>query len=80
MGKRFSGRRPEDQPMYVRPDQLDYEKRSLLVTSVSTVFKSVIKTIIEEKAADDGWVLDGGSSLIEIDDSMSIVIDGGASV
>ena len=80
MGKRFSGRRPEDQPMYVRPDQLDYEKRSLLVTSISTVFKSVIKTIIEEKAADDGWVLDGGSSLIEIDDSMSIVIDGGASV
>ena len=79
MGKAFSGRRPEDQPIYTKPNQLDYEKRALLVTSISTTSKQVIKTIIEEKAAEDGWVLDGGDSSIEYTDSIAIVIDGGLS-
>ena len=30
MGKRFSGRRPEDQPIYVNPANMDFEKRQLL--------------------------------------------------
>ena len=29
MGKKFSGRRPENQPMFTRPDDLDFEKRRL---------------------------------------------------
>lgn len=77
MGKKFSGRRPEDQPMYVKPNQLDYEKRSLLVTSVSTTFKQVIKTIIED---DNKWIWDGGSANIEVTDSVVLIYDlGGAS-
>ena len=79
MGKRYSGRRPEDQPIYTKPNQLDYEKRQLFVTSISTTSKQVIKTIIEEKAAEDGWTLDGGDSSIEYTDSIAIVIDGGLS-
>ena len=79
MGKKFSGRRPEDQPMYTKPSQLDHEKRSLVVTSISATAKSVIKTIIEEKVAEDGWVLDGGSAVIDISDSISMIYDlGGA--
>lgn len=42
MGKAFSGRRPEDKPMYVKPNQLDYEKRQLIATSISATLKQVI--------------------------------------
>lgn len=35
MGKAFSGRRPEDQPMYTRPTHLDFDKRRLFVPIAS---------------------------------------------
>ena len=31
MGKRYSGQRPEDQPMYTNPAQLDFEKRRMFI-------------------------------------------------
>ena len=80
MGKAFSHRRPEDKPMYVKPNQLDYEKRSLLVTSLPATTKTVINNIIETHEEDNGMIQDGGSSLISLTDSIAIVIDGGASV
>jgi len=79
MGKAFSGRRPEDKPMYIKPNQLDYEKRALLVTSVSTTFKNVIHTIIDNKASDDGEILDGGDSLCSIIDTSAMILDLGDS-
>ena len=79
MGKKFSGRRPEDQPMYVKPNQLDYEKRQLLVTSISTTFERVIKTIIGG-TVETGWILDGGSAIISVTNSATVIYDlGGAS-
>jgi len=41
MGRRYSGRRPEDQPMYTKPSQLDFEKRRLFITSISPIIKSL---------------------------------------
>lgn len=35
MGKKYSGRRPEDQPMYTKPTQLDFEKRRLFITAIA---------------------------------------------
>lgn len=79
MGRKYSGRRPEDQPMYLKPNQLDYEKRSLLVTSVSTTFKHTVNTIIEEHEEDNGWIWDGGSATLSVTDSVAMIYDlGGA--
>jgi len=65
--------------MYVKPNQLDYEKRAILATSVSTTFKSVIKTIIEEKESEDGEILDGGDSLCSVTDTSAVILDLGDS-
>lgn len=35
MGRKYSGRRPEDKPMFVRPDELDFEKRRMFVPIAS---------------------------------------------
>ena len=80
MGKAFSHRRPQDEPMYVKPNQLDYEKRQLLVTSFPASVTTIINNIIETHEEDNGMIQDGGSSLISLTDSIAIVIDGGASV
>lgn len=80
MGKKFSGRRPEDQPMYVKPNQLDYEKRQILATSISTTLKHVIHTIIDDRVDENGWVWDGGSAVVSVADSIAVIYDlGGAS-
>ena len=39
MGKKFSGRRPENQPMYTNPVMLDFEKRRLFITSIGPFVK-----------------------------------------
>ena len=41
MGKKFSGRRPEDQPMYTNPVMLDFEKRRLFITSIGPFVKQL---------------------------------------
>ena len=79
MGRKYSGRRPEDKPMYVRPDQLDYEKRALLVTSFPATTINVIQDAIEDYEEEYGMILDGGESVISYADGMAIVIDGGLS-
>jgi hypothetical protein len=45
MGKKYSGRRPEDQPMYVNPVMLDYEKRRLYVTAIPAYVQNLINFI-----------------------------------
>lgn len=31
MGRKYSGRRPQDEPVYTRPVQLDFEKRRMFI-------------------------------------------------
>ena len=56
MGKAFSHRRPQDEPMYVKPNQLDYEKRQLLVTSFPASVTTIINNIIETHEEDNGMI------------------------
>ena len=35
MGKKFSGRRPENQPMFTKPNQLDFERRRIFRPVIS---------------------------------------------
>lgn len=76
MGKRYSGRRPEDKPAYIRPEMLDFEKRRILFTSVPPTVQNIITNIISDE---DKWTWDGGSSLISVTDSVSIIYDLGGS-
>lgn len=76
MGKRYSGRRPEDQPAYVRPEMLDFDKRRMLVTSIPATVQNIINNYISTSG---DWILDGGSATISVTNSITLIYDcGGA--
>ena len=88
MGRKYSGRRPEDQPIYTKPYNMDFEKRRLFVPVAigsptpgpGIGMKQHGNEWHTPDFAEEGWILDGGSAIIDISDSITMIYDlGGAS-